>query len=99
MSLQLGIVAHEIGHALGFYHEQSRTDRDDYVVINLINIDDSKESNFRKAAIGEVNNHSVPYDYSSVMHYGSTVSGHALWFTVSNKQPGQYCSLLTVVFL
>jgi len=35
---RMSTVQHEIMHALGIYHEQSRTDRDDYVTIELQNV-------------------------------------------------------------
>ncbi|KAK1802095.1 hypothetical protein P4O66_004438 [Electrophorus voltai] len=64
-----GIVEHELNHALGFYHEHTRSDRDNYVRINWQNIDPAMQSNFNKE---NTNNLNTPYDYSSVMHYGNT---------------------------
>uniref|UniRef100_A0A8C6Q3P3 Metalloendopeptidase n=1 Tax=Nothobranchius furzeri TaxID=105023 RepID=A0A8C6Q3P3_NOTFU len=62
-----GIAAHEFMHALGFVHEQSRSDRDHYVTIVWKNIMPEHIHNFRKQATNNLNS---PYDYSSVMHYG-----------------------------
>jgi len=62
-----GTVIHEAIHALGFHHEQSRPDRDSYVRIFFENISPGKEYNFGKS---DGNTFNVPYDYTSIMHYG-----------------------------
>ncbi|KAK6034364.1 astacin [Cooperia oncophora] len=66
----LGTVAHEIGHALGFYHTQSRYDRDSYIWVNLDNVESGQEHNFVKQTTATENHFGLPYDYGSVMHYG-----------------------------
>nr|BAU68230.1 hatching enzyme [Cynops pyrrhogaster] len=62
-----GTIQHELNHALGFFHEQSRSDRDNYVTIMTENILPGDIANFNKE---NTNNLGLEYDYSSVMHYG-----------------------------
>ncbi|XP_067840408.1 meprin A subunit alpha-like [Heptranchias perlo] len=63
------IVEHELLHALGFYHEQSRTDRDDYVNIWWNQIIPGMEHNFVVYDDNYITDLNSPYDYESVMHY------------------------------
>ena len=65
-----GTIQHELMHALGFYHEHTRTDRDQYVTILWDNIKDRRwrknyEIAHRSTTLGS------PYDYGSVMHYSA----------------------------
>jgi astacin len=73
-----GNAIHEIGHALGLWHEQSREDRDTHVSIQWANIQSEREHNFNQHIsdgddIGE-------YDFDSIMHYQSNAFS-------SNGQP------------
>jgi len=65
-------IQHEMMHALGIYHQQSRTDRDDYVKIMSENIEDDHLHNFNTYDYDKVDERRVPYDYNSVMHYSDT---------------------------
>ncbi|XP_021340556.1 protein SpAN-like isoform X1 [Mizuhopecten yessoensis] len=64
------IIAHEIGHALGMVHEQSRPDRDEYLNIEWTNVQTSMRHNFQKFNKAVSSSRDVPYDYTSLMHYG-----------------------------
>ncbi|CAF1288742.1 unnamed protein product, partial [Rotaria sordida] len=59
-----GIIQHELTHVLGFYHEQSRPDRDLYITINHENVAKGKGHNFNKYLWGgSVLNQNSTYDY------------------------------------
>lgn len=64
-----GTIAHELLHALGFWHEQSRFDRDNFVRINWDNIALSQQHNFNKYTSSSADTMGFPYDYYSIMHY------------------------------
>ncbi|XP_048582934.1 MAM and LDL-receptor class A domain-containing protein 2-like isoform X2 [Nematostella vectensis] len=66
----VGTIMHEMLHASGFWHEQSRTDRNQYVEVMWENIDDGKAHNFNKYYHESLDMLGKPYDYDSIMHYG-----------------------------
>ncbi|KAJ2952188.1 hypothetical protein O0L34_g4468 [Tuta absoluta] len=66
---KFGIVVHELGHVVGFWHEHTRPDRDHHVQIIRDNIMPGQEYNFNKLTEEEVNSLGQTYDYDSIMHY------------------------------
>lgn len=67
-----GNTIHEIGHALGLFHEQTRQDRDTYVNILTQNIQSGYEHNFSKyTASGYSGTDFGALDFGSIMMYGS----------------------------
>ncbi|WP_328665780.1 M12 family metallopeptidase [Streptomyces sp. NBC_00322] len=74
-----GNAIHEIGHTVGLWHEQSREDRDQQVMIVFANIDPDMQHNFlQHIADGD---DLGPYDFGSIMHYPATA------FAIDPNQP------------
>ncbi|XP_058056353.1 astacin-like [Anopheles bellator] len=71
----VGTPVHEMMHALGFFHEFTRPDRDEYVKLHVENLRPEYQSanfiavNFGKLDPAQVTSYGVPYNYASVMHY------------------------------
>ncbi|XP_031431901.2 meprin A subunit beta-like [Clupea harengus] len=81
------IVEHELLHALGFFHEQSRYDRDDHVTIIWENIQEGEENCFNKASEDESSLLNTSYDYTSLMHYKKNEFSNGNGSTIITKQP------------
>jgi len=84
-----GTAIHEILHALGFWHEQSRPDRDNYVTVVSENISPSLLYNFNKMDPEKVSSQDSEYDIGSVLHYNGyafSINGKA---TIIDKRTGQ----------
>lgn len=83
----LGATIHEIGHAFGLWHEQSREDRDSKVRINWQNIQSGKEHNFNQHISD--GDDVGPYDYGSIMHYSRFAFSKNGQPTIESIPPGR----------
>ena len=84
-----GTAVHELLHAAGFWHEQSRPDRDNFVAVRWENIQAGKEDNFARYSRGEVSTLDLEYDLNSVMHYNNKAfsrNGHPTIVALSGSQ-------------
>ncbi len=63
-----GNTIHEIGHAVGLYHEHTRTDRNGSVIVNFANISAGYEGNFQICSNCTANG---ALDFGSIMMYSS----------------------------
>lgn len=83
-----GSIVHEMCHALGLWHEQSRSDRDQFVEIVWANVKDEERHNFEQHVDDGMD--IGAYDYGSIMHYPANAFSKNGQVTLKAKKPNAY---------
>ncbi|KRY85459.1 Zinc metalloproteinase nas-8 [Trichinella pseudospiralis] len=81
-------VIHELMHAVGFWHEHERWDRDNYIQILWNNVDRGGYDQFGKANLLESDYYDENYDYFSILHYDSKAFSRNGRNTIEARMPG-----------
>ncbi|XP_055623101.1 astacin-like [Toxorhynchites rutilus septentrionalis] len=92
--MAVGTPVHEMMHAIGFYHEFVRPDRDEYIYINRsallpeLQTDEVYNDNFAKLQPQDGQTYNISYNYGSVMHYSRYAGARSREYpTLINKKP------------
>ena len=101
-----GGLLHEMMHMFGVMHTQMRADRDKYITIYKNNVQSFYRREYDVICISDIsrhynislfqickecNDHGVPYDCSSIMHYGAETFSTGNWTMRPKSKVGQYC--------
>ncbi|XP_071520526.1 protein SpAN-like [Panulirus ornatus] len=81
-----GIILHELSHVLGLYHEQSRADRNTHIKVLVNNMKKRSRRNFVRESTRQ---YGIEYDFTSLMHYGSTAFSKNGRPTIVTKDPAK----------
>jgi len=79
-------IIHEMVHALGLFHEQSRPDRDNDLVMFFENMEDGAEGQYER--LNDTLTYGTPYDLTSIMHYRPRDFSKNGRKTFSSRNPG-----------
>ena len=80
------VIIHELLHALGAYHEQSRPDRNNYIWVDSANFAHADDK--YQFQIERLTTMITPYDFESIMHYPADAFAKVGTLTIHCKQNG-----------
>ena len=83
------LALHELGHVIGLIHEHQRSDRDSFLTVDP----DDTDPNWIRLKDSE--NHNLPYNGSSMTHYGLDWQGRNIQW-INGLNPGQQWSKFTL---